>query len=160
MNKILSKRLLRDLRTNFGRYAALLLLIVMGIYLVVSIVGSAEMIIQGTESHKSVNMVEDGQFSVFVPLSDEDISELTDDGTQIEPMFSLDLKTEDGATLRMFRNREMIDLIQLDEGELAAKNGEAVIEKGYASAHNIHIGDTVIAGGTGFTVTGIGSVPD
>ena len=46
MNKILSKRLLRDLRTNFGRYAALLLLIVMGIYLVVSIVGSAEMIIQ------------------------------------------------------------------------------------------------------------------
>ena len=117
MNKILSKRLLRDLRTNFGRYAALLLLIVMGIYLVVSIVGSAEMIIRGTENHKSVNMVEDGQFTVFVPLSDEDISELTADGTQIEPMFSLDLKTEDGATLRMFRNREMIDLIQLDEGE-------------------------------------------
>lgn len=160
MNKILSKRLLRDLRTNIGRYAALLLLIVMGIFLVVSIVGSAEMIIQGTENHKSVNMVEDGQFTVFVPLSDENISELTDDGTQIEPMFSLDLKTKDNETLRMFRNREMIDLIQLDEGELAAKNGEAVIEKGYASAHNIHIGDTVIAGGTSFTVTGIGSVPD
>ncbi|HOC35271.1 MAG TPA: hypothetical protein PKI82_14560, partial [Ruminococcus flavefaciens] len=67
MNKILSKRLLRDLRTNFGRYAALLLLIVMGIYLVVSIVGSSEMIIQGTENHKSVNMVEDGQFTVLVP---------------------------------------------------------------------------------------------
>ncbi len=160
MNKILSKRLLRDLRTNFGRYAALLLLIVMGIYLVVSIFGSAEMIIQGTENHKSVNMVEDGQFTVFVPLSDENISELTADGTQIEPMFSLDLKTKENETLRMFRNREIIDLIQLDEGELAAKNGEAVIEKGYASAHNIHIGDTAIAGGTSFTVTGIGSVPD
>lgn len=160
MDKILRKRLLRDFRTNFGRYLALLLLIVMGVYLVVSIVGSAEMIIQGTENRKSVNMVEDGQFTVFVPLSDEDMSELTADGTQIEPMFSLDLKTDDSATLRMFRNRENIDLVQLDNGELADKKGEAVIEKGYASAHDIHVGDTVRAGGTDFTVTGIGSVPD
>ena len=160
MDKILRKRLLRVLRENFGRYLALLLLIVMGIYLVVSIVGSAEMIMQGTEKRKSVNMVEDGQFTLFMPLSDKDLTELTADGTQIEPMFSLDLKTDDSATLRMFRNREMIDLIQLDEGELAAKNGEAVIEKGYASAHELHVGDTIRAGGKDFTVTGIGSVPD
>lgn len=132
----------------------------MGIYLVVSIVGSSEMIIQGTEKQKSVNMVEDGQFTVFLPLTDDDISELTADGTQIEPMFSFDLKTEDNAVLRMFRTRESIDLIQLDEGRLASEKGEAVIEKGYASAHKLHIGDSVKAGETDFTITGIGSVPD
>ena len=65
MNKVLRKRLLRDLRANSGRYLALFLLFVMGLYLVVSIVGSSEMIIQGTEKQKAVNMVEDGQFSVF-----------------------------------------------------------------------------------------------
>ena len=160
MDKILSKRLLRDLRANFGRYFALLLLIVMGIYLVVSIVGSAEMIMQGTENRKSLNMVEDGQFTVFVPLSNDNISNLTADGTKIEPMFSLNLKTDNNATLRMFRNRENIDLIQLDDGRLAEKNGEAVIEKGYASAHELHIGDIIKAGGIEFTITGIGSVPD
>ena len=160
MDKILRKRLLRDLRANFGRYLALLLLIVMGIYLVVSIVGASEMIIQGTDKRKSVNMVEDGQFTVFLPLTDDDISELTADGTQIEPMFSFDLKTEDNAVLRMFRTRDDIDLIQLDEGRLAAEKGEAVIEKGYASAHELHVGDTVNAGGTDFKITGIGSVPD
>ena len=160
MDKILSKRLLRDLKANFGRYLALLLLIVMGIYLVVSIVGSAEMIMQETENRKSINMVEDGQFTVFVPLSEDDISELTADGTQIESMFFLDLKTDDNATLRMFRNRENINLIQLDEGRLAEKNGEAVIEKGYASAHELHVGDNIKAGGTDFTITGVGSVPD
>ena len=90
MDKILSKRLLRDLKANFGRYLALFLMIIMGIYLVVSIVGSAEMIMQGTENRKSINMVEDGQFTVFVPLSDDDLSDLTADGTQIEPMFSLE----------------------------------------------------------------------
>ncbi|SEH71978.1 putative ABC transport system permease protein [Ruminococcus flavefaciens] len=160
MDKILRKRLLRDLRANFGRYLALFLLITMGIYLVVSIVGASEMIIQGTDDRKSVNMVEDGRFTVFLPLIDEDISDLTADGTQIEPMFSLDLKTEDNAVLRMFRTRENIDLIQLDEGRLASEKGEAVIEKGYASAHELHVGDTVKAGGTDFTITGIGSVPD
>lgn len=160
MNRILSKRLIRDLRSNIGRYLALLLLIVMGIFLVVAIVGSAEVVIRGTEKRKSVNMSEDGQFTVFLPLTDDDISELTEDGTQIEPMFSMDHKTDDNATLRMFRTREMIDLIQLDEGETASAKGEAVIEKGYASAHDIHLGDTVKAGGTEFTVTGIGSVPD
>lgn len=160
MNKVLRKRLLRDLRANFGRYLALFLLFVMGLYLVVSIVGSSEMIIQGTEHQKAKNMVEDGQFSVFLPLSDDDIAGLTDEGTIIEPMFSLDLKTDEHATLRLFANRNKIDLIQLDEGTLAAKNGEAVVEKGYADAHRIHIGDMLTAGGTDFRIMGIGSVPD
>lgn len=160
MNKVLRKRLLRDLRTNFGRYLALFLLFVMGIYLVIAIVGSSEMIIQGTENQKSFNMVEDGQFTVFLPLTDDDLSALTKDGTVIEPVFSMDLKTDENATLRLFRNRDKIDLIQLDEGSAAKQNGEAVIEKGYAEAHNLHPGDTVKAGGMKFRITGIGSVPD
>ncbi|MBQ1519101.1 MAG: ABC transporter permease [Ruminococcus sp.] len=160
MNKILSRRLLRDLRENCGRYLVLFLLIVMGIFIVVSIVDSAEVVIQGTENRRAVNKVEDGQFTVFLPLSDKDMAELTEDGTQIEPIFSLDLKTDDNATLRLFRTRENIDLIQLDEGELASHSGEAVIEKGYASANDIHIGDKVKAGETEFVITGIGSVPD
>lgn len=61
-------------------------------------------------------------------------------------MFSFDLKTDENSTLRLFRNRDKIDLIQLGEGSLAAKNGEAVLEKGYAEAHDLHPGDTVCAG--------------
>ena len=160
MNKILRKRLLRDLRANFGRYLALFLLFVLGLYLVVSIVGSSEMIIQGTENKKSVNMVEDGQFTVFLPLSADDLNSLTADGTTIEPMFSFDLKADDRSTLRLFRNRDKIDLIQLDDGKIAEQNGEAVLEKGYAEAHDLHIGDSIKAGGADFRITGIGSVPD
>ena len=159
MNKVLRKRLLRDLRANIGRYLALFLLFVMGIFLI-SIVGSSEMIIQGTENRKSKNRVEDGQFTVFLPLGDDDLSALTTDGTQIEPMFSLDLKADDHSTLRLFRNRNSIDLIQLDDGVLAAQDGEAVIEKGNAEAHAIHIGSMVTAGGISLRITGIGSVPD
>ena len=59
MNRDLRKRLLRDLRSNWGRYLALMLLIVMGIFLVTSFVGAAEAIIQGTENKKAENHRQD-----------------------------------------------------------------------------------------------------
>lgn len=160
MNGVLRKRLLRDLRSGAGRYLALILLITMGIYLVLSIVGSAETVITGTEQHKSVNMLEDGQFTVFLPLTDKDLSGLTADGTVIEEHFSIDLKTDKGQTLRMFRNRKLTDLIQLDKGRLAEKSGETVMEKRFSEENGYEIGDTVKAGGTDLTVVGIGTVPD
>ena len=79
MNGVLNKRILRDLKSNCGRYAALMLMIILGIYLVVSIVGSSELVLIGTEEAKSKNMVEDGQFSVFIPLTDSEIDKLTVD---------------------------------------------------------------------------------
>ena len=111
MKRVLNRRNLRSLRSGFPRYLALLLLIVMGVYLIISIVGSAEMIIQGTENQKKFNKVEDGQFTVFLPLTDSQIHELSGYNTVIEPIFSIDLKAEDGSTLRMFKNRKKVDLI-------------------------------------------------
>ncbi len=160
MNQVLRKRLLRDLKHNFGRYLALILLIALGIYMIVGIVGMAEVVLQGTENQKSVTFVEDGQFSVFLPLSESELSELSKNNTMIEEMFYTDLQAEDGSKLRMMKNRKQINLIALDEGRLAEASGEAVLEKRYAAVHHLHCGDTVTAAGTVFTITGIGSTPD
>lgn len=65
MNRVLRKRLGRELKTNFARYLALVLLIVMGMYIIVSVVASADTIIDGTAEHNKANKVEDGQFGVF-----------------------------------------------------------------------------------------------
>ena len=48
MNRVLNKRVLRDLKSNFLRYIALFLLIAMGMYIIVAMMASAETIIQGT----------------------------------------------------------------------------------------------------------------
>ena len=160
MNRVLRKRLLRDLKSNFGRYAALILLIVMGIFIVLSLSDSAESVIQGTENMKSVNMVEDGQFTVFLPLTDEEKEKISKNGTVIEEMFYSDLPVEGGKTLRLFKNREKIDLIQLTEGRLAESGSEAVLERRFAAENGYKCGDTVIAGGEEFDIVGIGTVPD
>ncbi|MBR4097451.1 MAG: ABC transporter permease [Oscillospiraceae bacterium] len=160
MNKVLNKRILRDLRANFARYLALLLMIIAGMFIIIAIVGAAETIITGTHSLAAENKVEDGQFSVFIPLTEGQENELADSGVTIEKMFSADMKMSDGSTLRLMKVREKINLIQLDEGVLPTKTGEAVIEKRYSEEHGISVGDSVEIGGVTLTVTGIGTVPE
>ena len=69
MNKILIKRVFRNLKNNFVRYFALFLLIVMGMYLVVSMIDSADTVINGVNEKAKINKLEDGEFKVFEKLS-------------------------------------------------------------------------------------------
>lgn len=160
MKKVLRKRLPRDLKSNLGRYIALILLIVLGIYLVVGIVGSAEVILHGTEKYRYISKTEDGQFSVFLPLTDDELASLSSDGTLIEEMFYIDISLNSSQTLRLFKNRKDIDLIQLKEGRMANADGEAVLERRFAEVNDYSLGDEIEIGGVKLTVVGIGSVPD
>ena len=160
MDRTLNKRILRDLRKNIGRYLAMMLMITLGIYLVVSIVGSAEMVIMGTEHAKEKNHVEDGQFSTFLPLTEKEIESLETKGTVIEECFSFDINVADGVELRIFQIRKEVDLIMLEEGHLAEAPGEAVLERNYARAHELKTGDFLTILGCSIEIVGIGSVPD
>lgn len=160
MNRVLRKRLPRDLKSNFVRYTALVLLIVMGMYVVVSVVGAADTIIVGSTDKAEENRVEDGQFEVFLPLTDEQEKELTDTGLCLEKMFSMDMEAKDGSIVRVMKNREKINLIDLDEGHLAENSGEIVLEKRYCEEHGLKIGDSIIISDLAFEIVGIGSTPD
>lgn len=160
MNKVLRKRLLRELKANFARYMALILLIVFGMYVIISVVSSAETIITRTAEHSELNKVEDGQFGVFIPLTNEQEKEITDKGITLEKHFSIDISAEDGSKLRVFRNRKDIDLVELDSGRYAENMNEAVAEKRYCEEHSLSVGDKLTAGGITFEIVGIGTAPD
>lgn len=160
MNRVLRKRLLRDLQSNFMRYLALILMIVMGMYIVISVVGAAETVISGSTRRAEENCVEDGQFSVFLPLTKNQEKEITDNGILLEKMFSMDLEAEDGSILRLMKNRESMNLIDLDNGRLAKTSGEIVLEKRYCQEHNLTVGDNIKVAGMDFEIVGIGSTPD
>lgn len=160
MNKVLNKRILRDLKSNFLRYLALFLLIVLGMYIVIAIVGAANTIITGTELKAEENKVEDGQFGVFIPLTAGQEEEIRDKGVTLERMFSVDLTQEDESTLRVFANREEVNLVYVDDGRLAETKDEVVLEKRYVAEHALAVGDTVKLAGKTYTITGIGCVPE
>lgn len=160
MQKILSRRVWRSLKKHAVRYLALGALIILGMYMVIGMVGAADTIMLGVEQSGGKTCVEDGQFSVFVPLGEEEEAELEGKGVTIEKIFYMDYVQEDKSVLRLFQNREKIDLISLDEGTLPEGEDGIVLEKRYAEEKKIQTGDKIFVGGREFHVTGIGSIPD
>ena len=160
MQKVLRKRIWRDFKSNLPRYLALSLLIILAMYLVVSLVGAAETIIRGSENADSRQCVEDGDFSLFVPMKDEEMEDLEADGVTIEPQFYMDYEIDEDHTIRIFANRDEINKINLVKGTLAEKGNELVVERQFVEKNDISAGDVITFGGREFTVTGIGTTPD
>lgn len=160
MQKVLRKRIFRDFKENLPRYLALAFLLILSMYMVVSVVGAAETVMRGTTTEAEKQNVEDGQFSLFVPMKESEWDELTDKGITLEKMFFLDYVVDGDKTLRVFRNRTDIDTIAIHEGKLAQADDELVIERQYAEKNDIHVGDTIVLGDCTYKVSGIGTVPD
>ena len=160
MGWILFKRALRDLKAGWTRYIALSLLIIFSIFIVVSLMGAAVTIIDYTELRDRELCREDGEFSVFVPLRDEEEKKLTDKGISLEKMFFVDYDLNEDQVLRAFKVRENINRISIIDGSLPANDNEAVLERRYSEVNNINIGDKVTIGGKEFTISGIGAAPD
>lgn len=159
MQRILSKRVLRDIRENLLRYLALFFLVALVMYMVVAIVGAAETIMQGTKESGRIHHREDGQFGVFVPLTDDKITQITEKGVTLQRDFSMDFHLGQ-STLRVYQARETVDLFVPSQGSEVPAQGEILLEQHYAEKHELGLGDSLTVGGRDFIVTGIGSTPD
>lgn len=161
MQKLLFRRVLRDFRHNLPRYAALFSLMLLSMFLVVSLMGAADSIIQGTAESAEAHGVEHGQFGVFVPLTDSETAQIEASGVTLQKDFSLDLHLDaDGSTLRVYAYRDTIDRFAATTGAETVQPGEILLEQHYADTHGFVLGSTVTVGGKAFTVAGIGSTPD
>lgn len=159
MQKILRKRVFRDLKENLFRYLALGLLIILCMYMIGSLVGAGETIVQGVDEQAEKNHVEDGQFTCFVPLSKDNNKVLAEHDVELEKMFYLDFAKQK-ETIRVFQNRQKINLVALREGRLAEKENEIVLERRYAEEHQYTVGSQIMLGKIKFQVTGIATTPD
>lgn len=160
MQKILGKRILRDFKDNLPRYLALGVMVVLGMYIVISLVAAADTIIMGSADAAKAQSVEDGQFSLFVPMIGMERQKLEETGIIVEEHFYMDYEAEDGSVLRVSAIRQKIDRARADAGRLPERNGEIFLEKRYCEEHGIFTGDEIWIGGHFFTVCGIGTSPD
>lgn len=159
MQKILTRRVLRDLRHNLPRYTALFFLVLLSMFMVVSLMGAAESVIRGAAQSDEAHFVEHGQFGVFVPLTEDETAKIEASGVTLQKDFSLDFKV-DSATVRIYSFRESIDLFVPTEGAAMVQPGEILLEQHYAAEHGLTLGSTTELGGKTFTIVGLGSTPD
>ena len=158
---ILNKRLFRDFKENIARYLVLFVLILAGMFLIVSMVAASDTITYNMQESGKDSCIEDGSWMTFFPLSPEEQAEIEDKaGIETEAAFYLDYKTDDDSEVRVFRVREKIDLLNLIEGKLPGNWDEICVEKKFAEANGLKTGSVLTIAGFEYKVAGICTTPD
>ena len=156
----LRKRYLRELRGDFGKYLVIFILLVFTIGLISGfLVADGSMIIAYNESFEKYR-IEDGNFQTDDEISRANRRKIEKSGVILYDNFYIEKKLKDGNTLRIFKNREEINLLCLMEGRFPEKRGDLVIDRMYADNNGIHVGDELQFGKSIFVVTGLVAFPD
>ena len=145
MKNPLRKRYIRELKSDFGKYLAIALFMIMLIGLVSGYLVAAGSIEKTFYEGWDKYNVEDGH----ITFSKEPITEIM---TQIEEkagvtfydlQFSEEDIDDDGTTLRIFRasDRNIIDSECLMEGEMPRANNEIVIDRIFANNNSLSVED-------------------
>ena len=160
MKNPLNKRLPREFRKDFGKYLVIFLLLVITIGFVSGfLVADGSMIKAYTEGIDNYN-TENGHFRTSEKMNDAQIQSVEENGIRIYNNFYLEQDLTNGSTMRIFANREQVNLACLMEGEFPKAANEIAIDRMYADNNKISIGDTLKSDTQNWEVTGFIALPD
>ncbi|URZ02601.1 ABC transporter permease [Clostridium felsineum] len=157
---VINRRISRDLKNNFFRYLAVLIIVILSMAIVVGY-GNTTQTVKDTEKDYWKNThVEDGEFTVYTPLSKKQSKDLESKGVRLEKSWYIDLKSSKNTTIRVFEDRSNINLVQIDKGNKSFKNNNIVIDHKFANDMKFNIGDKVKLNNNTYNISGTCSVPD
>ena len=143
MKNPLRKRLPRELKTEFGKYLVIFLLLVATIGLVSGfLVADGSMIIAYNEGFEKYN-VENGNFLLEKRANKAQIKAIEAAGVTLYENFYTEEALTNESTMRIFKNRQEVNTVCLMKGELPAQADEIAIDRMYADNNSLEIGDTL-----------------
>ena len=154
------KQIFRELAAHKARYIILIVILAMSLTLAGGNIMSSNSIKDDVDSYFEEYNAQDGEFKTFFALDDKIIGELGTKGVQIEEKFYADYNYGSDADIRVYKVRNEISRINVTEGVLPANAGEVLLERKFAKANSVSVGDTIEAAGINLTVSGLGTVPD
>lgn len=162
MKNPLDKRYPRELKQDFGKYAAIFLFLVFFIGAMsgffVSDISVAATYYEGLEKYN----IEDGHMAFNLVPNDELLNKIeTDNNITLYKMYYKDeTVAQNDTTLRIYVDRDTINTECVMDGAMPTAANEMALDRMYAVNNNISIGDTVTVDGQDYTVTGYSAVPD
>ncbi len=156
----LNQRFKRELRDNPGTYLVIFLLMLLSISFVSGfLVADNSMIIAYHEGFEKYN-VEHGNFRVRRELNKAQYKNITSAGVHIWPNYFVEETLDAGSVLRIFQNREDVNLACLMEGRLPQETDEIAVDRMFADNNHLSVGDRIAGSGHEWTVTGLVALPD
>ena len=160
MKNPLNKRLLRELRSDVGKYIVIFILLVLSIGFVSGfLVAGDSMITAYNESFDKYN-VEDGNFRTEDKLTDTEKDWIEKENVTVYENFYVEKNFDNETKLRIFANREEIDKVCVMEGRLPEKPQEIAIDRMYADNNDLKVGDSLVSEGKNYSIVGLVALSD
>lgn len=162
MKNPLNKRFTRELKGDIGKYIAIFLFLVFFIGVMSGFLVTnnsvAKTFNEGLEKYR----VEDGHITFNIVPEDNILNRIaTENNLTFYKLFYKEEDTgNDNHTLRIYKNRDEINLLVFHEGRAAQAADEIAIDRMYAANNKISVGDKLTIRDKEYTVTGLSSVPD
>lgn len=149
--KALDRRILRNLKSNLGKYLAIFILLTATIGFGSGFLSVADSVEKTLNDNQIECNIENGNFT---------LSEKYDFSSEqnIEENFYINL--ENNYTLRVYAERSNINKLTVFEGDLPEKLNEIALDRAFAKSNDIKINDEIKIDDTTFKVVGMISAPD
>lgn len=143
MKNPLRKRLLRELRSEFGKYAVIFLLLAGTISFVSGfLVADGSMLKAYNDGFTKYN-IEDGNFQTRKKMNKAQEHSVQEFGITVYDNFYTERSLNNDTTLRVFENRSEVNTVCLMEGKMPESEDEIAIDRMYADNNNLKVGDTI-----------------
>lgn len=161
MKNPLYKRLPKEFKGEFGKYLVIFLFIA-GLISLVSgfLVADNSLIAAYNEGFEKYN-IENGHFELMFEADDELLQTLEKEGVAIyDNRYVDEAVKENDSTMRVYIDREEINLVCMMEGEKPEHIDEIAIDRMYADNNELTVGDIITVGEKQLTITGLLALPD
>ena len=160
MKNPLHKRLPRELKSEFGKYAVVFFLMVATIGFVSGfLVADNSMLIAYNESFEKYN-IEDGNFRTADRIYRSQREDIENLGIRLYENYYIEEELDNGSTMRFFKNREEMNKVCLMEGTFPEHTGEIAIDRMYADNNQLSVGDTLTSKDKSWKITGLVALSD
>ena len=150
--KALDRRILRNLKSNLGKYLAIFILLTATIGFGSGFLSVADSVEKTLNDNQIECNIENGNFT----LSEK--YDFSSSERNIEENFYINL--ENNYTLRVYAERSNINKLTVFEGDLPEKLNEIALDRAFAKSNDIKINDEIKIDDTTFKVVGMISAPD
>lgn len=160
MKNPLTKRLPRELKSEFGKYLVIFLLLIISIGFVSGfLVADGSMIRTYNEGFQKYN-IENGHFQIAQKATTSQIQAIEENDITLYENFYSEESITNGSTLRIFSNRTDVNLVCLMKGDFPSGENEIAIDRMYADNNHLSVGDTLKSDSHEWTITGLVALPD
>lgn len=157
----LIKRIPKELKSEFGKYAVIFLFLTVTIGFISGFLVADNSMTEAYEKSFEKYNIEDGNFELTEPVSLEMKRKLAEENIKIYDNIYLEKQVlNENTTLRIFANREEVNLICLMKGRLPEVEGEIAVDRLFADKNKIHIGEEIEIDNRKFQVTGLAAFSD